>query len=151
MSVLIKDMKMPKECGECRWFHFHGETCTTPKYYLDARCELVKSGQDWYGKDVRGGWIGESIEHIPGWAGYYPHKHCVEMGTRASQCPLCELPSAQPEPLTDKEQRIFLAAMGREEKVCAEVDRNYTREPYEDSLMSVCREIIRKVKGALWT
>ena len=28
------------------------------------------------------------------------------------------LPSAQPEPLTDKEQRIFLAAMGREEKVC---------------------------------
>lgn len=56
---------------------------------------------------------------------------------------------AQPEPLTDKEQRIFLAAMGREEKVCEEVDRNY--EPYEDSLMSVCREIKRKVKGALWT
>lgn len=25
---------------------------------------------------------------------------------------------AQPEQLTDKEQRIFLAAMGREEKVC---------------------------------
>ena len=61
------------------------------------------------------------------------------------------LPSAQPEPLTDKEQRIFLAAMGREEKVCEEVDRNYVREPYEDSLMSVCREIKRKVKGALWT
>ena len=32
-----------------------------------------------------------------------------------------QLPSAQPEPLTDKEQRIFLAAMGREEKVCKEV------------------------------
>lgn len=61
------------------------------------------------------------------------------------------LPSAQPELLTDKEQRIFLAAMGREKKVCQEVDRNYTREPYEDSLMSVCREIERKVKGALWT
>lgn len=58
---------------------------------------------------------------------------------------------AQPEPLTDKEQRIFLAAMAKEEKVCAEVDRNYVREPYEDSLMSVCREIERKVKGALWT
>ena len=98
MGVYINGMKMPKECGECRWFHFHGETCTTPKYYLDARCELVKSGQDWYGKDSRGGWIGESIEHIPGWAGYYPYRHCVEMGTRASQCPLCELPSAQPEP-----------------------------------------------------
>jgi hypothetical protein len=61
------------------------------------------------------------------------------------------LPSAQPEPLTDKEQRIFLAAMGREMKVCQEVDRNYTREPYEDSLVRVCREIERKVKGALWT
>ena len=60
-------------------------------------------------------------------------------------------PSAQPEPLTDKEQRIFLAAMGREEKVCEEVDRNHVREPYEDSLMRVCKEIRRKVKGALWT
>ena len=64
---------------------------------------------------------------------------------------LNNLPSAQPEPLTDKEQRIFLAAMGREEKVCEEVDRNYVREPYEDSLMRVCKEIRRKVKGALWT
>lgn len=62
-----------------------------------------------------------------------------------------QLPSAQPEPLTDKEQRIFLAAMGREMKVCEEVDRNYTREPYEDSLVRVCREIERKVKKALWT
>lgn len=61
------------------------------------------------------------------------------------------VPSVQPEPLTDKEQRIFLAAMGREEKVCEEVDRNHIREPYEDSLMWICREIKRKVKGALWT
>lgn len=62
-----------------------------------------------------------------------------------------KLPSAQPEPLTDKEQRIFLAAMGREEKVCKEVDAEMTREPYEDSLVKTCHEIIRKVKGALWT
>ena len=61
-----------------------------------------------------------------------------------------DLPSAHPEPLTDKEQRIFLAAMGREEKVCEEVDRNYVRETYEDSLVRVCKEIRRKVKGALW-
>lgn len=60
-------------------------------------------------------------------------------------------PSAQPERLTDKEQRIFLVAMGREEKVCKEVDRKYPGEPYEDSLVRVCREIERKVKGALWT
>ena len=62
------------------------------------------------------------------------------------------LPSAQPEPLTDKEQRIFLAAMGREEKVCKQVDEECRdcREPYEDSLVRVCHEIIRKVKAALW-
>lgn len=64
-----------------------------------------------------------------------------------------DLPSAQPEPLTDKEQRIFLAAMGREEKVCKQVDDECRdcREPYEDSLVRTCHEIIRKVKGALWT
>ncbi len=56
------------------------------------------------------------------------------------------------EPLTDKEQRIFLAAMGREEKVCKEVDEECRdcREPYEDSLVRICHEITRKVKGALW-
>ena len=64
-----------------------------------------------------------------------------------------DLPPAQPEPLTDKEQRIFLAAMGREEDVCKQVDAECRdcREPYEDSLVSTCHEITRKVKGALWT
>ena len=63
------------------------------------------------------------------------------------------LPSAQPEPFTDTEQRIFLAAMGREEKVCKQVDDECRdcREPYEDSLVRTCHEIVRKVKGALWT
>lgn len=58
------------------------------------------------------------------------------------------VPSAQPEPLTDKEQRIFLAAMSREEKVCKQVDEECRdcREPYEDSLVWVCHEIMRKVK-----
>ena len=58
-----------------------------------------------------------------------------------------DLPSAQPETLTDKEQRIFLAAMGKEEKICKEVD-----EVYRDcnSLVRTCHEITRKVKGALW-
>lgn len=55
------------------------------------------------------------------------------------------------EPLTDKEQRIFLAAMGREEKVCKDVDEEHPcREPYEDTLVSVCKSIKRKVKKALW-
>lgn len=53
--------------------------------------------------------------------------------------------------LTDIEQRIFLAAMSREEKVCKEIDERYPdREPYEDSLVSVCHSIERKVKKALW-
>ena len=55
------------------------------------------------------------------------------------------------EPLTDKEQRIFLAAMGRERKVCKEVDDQYTHEPYEVMLTKVCSEIERKVKAALWS
>ena len=65
----------------------------------------------------------------------------------------CERLRNMPEPLTDKEQRIFLAAMGREEKVCKQVDAECrdSREPYEDSLVSTCHEITRKVKGALWT
>lgn len=63
---------------------------------------------------------------------------------------LDNVPSAQPESLTDKEQRIFLAAMSMEEKVCEEVDAETTREPYENSLVRICHEIIRKVKGALW-
>ena len=64
---------------------------------------------------------------------------------------LKDLPSAEQEVLTDKEQRIFLSAMSREKIVCTEVDANHTREAYEDTLMFVCNEIIRKVKGALWT
>lgn len=60
--------------------------------------------------------------------------------------------SLSQDPLTDKEQRIFLAAMSREEKVCKEVDAEYPyKEPYEDSLVSVCRSIERKVRKALWT
>ncbi len=77
---------------------------------------------------------------------YIPYVHYEDM-VHAIKA----LPSAQSEPLTDKEQRIFLAAMGREEKICEEVDRNYVWEPHEDSLMRVCKEIRRKVKGALWT
>ena len=66
-------------------------------------------------------------------------------------CEFRSLPSAQPEPLTDKEQRIFLAAMGREEKVCKQVDQDCSLELYEDSLVRTCHQIVRKVKGALWT
>lgn len=85
-------------------------------------------------------------EWLDKWEGYIDKDMIARMQYR-----VIDIPSVQPEPLTDKEQRIFLAAIGREEKVCEEVDRNYVREPYEDSLMWVCKEIRRKVKGALWT
>lgn len=55
------------------------------------------------------------------------------------------------EPLTDKEQRIFLAAMEREREICKEVDNQYIHEPYEVLLTKVCSEIERKVKKALWS
>ncbi len=54
------------------------------------------------------------------------------------------------EPLTDAEQRIFLAAMEREMKVCEEMDSETVREAYEVSLVKICKEIKRKVMGALW-
>ena len=77
----------------------------------------------------------------------------VEWDKTLAKTMIESLPSAQPEQLTDKEQRIFLAAMGREEKVCKQVDEvcRDCREAYEDSLVKTCHEIIRKVKGALWT
>jgi len=63
-----------------------------------------------------------------------------------------ELPSVKPEPLTDTEQRIFLAAMGREEKVCKQVDDDWRDMDFNvENLVKVCQEIKRKVKGTLWT
>lgn len=59
------------------------------------------------------------------------------------------LPSAQPEKLTDKEQRIILSAMCRETRLCKEVDEKYPVEE-KDTLEFVCKEILRKVKKALW-
>lgn len=58
--------------------------------------------------------------------------------------------SIKVEPLTYGEQRIFLSAMRREEKICKEFDDNIF-SCYADSLVRVCHEITRKVKGALWT
>lgn len=97
-----------------------------------------------------GAFIGESGEwcnECPG----FDKEDCFALKDEIRQRWTKELPQTAVEKLADKEQRIFLAAMVREEKVCEEVDRNYVREPYEDSLMRVCKEIRRKVKGALWT
>lgn len=55
------------------------------------------------------------------------------------------------EPLTDAEQRIFLKAISREEEICKLIDEEYKDEEYTLNLVSVCQEVIRKVKNALWT
>ena len=64
---------------------------------------------------------------------------------------LKQMPSA--ESLTDIEQRIFLKAISREEKVCRRVDAEWGEgdEECEINLVHICHEIVRKVKGALWT
>ena len=62
---------------------------------------------------------------------------------------LSTMPAA--DPLTDAEKRIFLAAMEREMEVCKEIDSETVREAYEVSLVKICKEIKRKVMGALWT
>lgn len=59
--------------------------------------------------------------------------------------------SVQQEPLTDMEQRIFLAAMAKEEKVCKEMQKEMPDTLGLLDLVKVCREIERKVKKALWT
>lgn len=46
---------------------------------------------------------------------------------------------------TDKEHRILLSAMSREEKICKQVDKESNREPYEQSLQAICYSINRKI------
>lgn len=48
--------------------------------------------------------------------------------------------------LTDEEYRIFLSAMSREEEICKKVDKELCREPYETSLVDICKSIRQKVK-----
>ena len=65
------------------------------------------------------------------------------------------LPTVQAEPLTDYEQRIFLAAMGKERAVCKKLtdewDGMKLDVPCQVNLLRLCAEIERKVKAALWT
>lgn len=76
------------------------------------------------------------------------HMGCVDM--EDIRFILGKLPSAQPEQLTDTEQRIFLAAMAREELICLQIDKEYN-DPNSVNLVEICHEITRKVKNALWT
>ena len=55
----------------------------------------------------------------------------------------------QPELLTYDEQCIFLAAMGRERKICETVDKRWDLST-KRSLIFTCEEIERKVMATLW-
>ena len=63
------------------------------------------------------------------------------------------VPPVEIEPLTDEEQRIFLAAMSREHKICEQVDKEWKDSGCVGGggeLAYICGEIERKVKAALW-
>ena len=66
--------------------------------------------------------------------------------TEERKAVLTAIKALETEPLTDTEQRIFLAAMGREEKICKEV----CADGDGIDLVAVCHNIERKVKKALW-
>lgn len=72
----------------------------------------------------------------------------IRCGVRLARNIIEDLPSAQPEALTDDEQRIFLAAMAREKKICEKVDAEWSNE--NNNLVRICNAIERKVKAALW-
>ena len=71
MAVIICNMDMPKECRECQFFYFRGISGTRPRYYMDARCYILPSEVDAFGrKSPFGGCIGEDISDRPGYGAY---------------------------------------------------------------------------------
>lgn len=50
---------------------------------------------------------------------------------------------------TDSEERIFLAAMGRETNICRKLDDEDTNSE-KRFLLNICDSIVRKVKETLW-
>lgn len=72
-----------------------------------------------------------------------PRSPALDMAVKALRAEI----ASNVEPLTDTEQRIFLSAMIREEKICKEV----CEEDGDVDLVRICRIIQRKVKKALWS
>lgn len=137
------------------------ETPNTPNTLNALDCISRQAAiDDLHGKDPSQVWDTADIEvWINELPSAQPEIKCIakvtltdEQVKEAIEKAKCEILAAQPELFTDKEQRIFLAAMGREEKVCKQVDEEWAdcRDPHADTLVKVCHEIIRKVKAALW-
>lgn len=85
---------------------------------------------------------------------YDPVKYTDEYGFVVSVDDLLNAATVEIEPLTDEEKRIFLAAMGKEEKLCQNIEELWEklnlRSANDIDLVKVCKEIERKVKKALW-
>ena len=88
--------------------------------------------------------------------GFFGYDHCplyesckyrdeYNIDYKPKNCPLVEI-----EPLTDSEQRIFLSAISREEKVCKKLDDEKVKDGQCKLLMPVVHSIERKVKKVLW-
>ena len=62
------------------------------------------------------------------------------------------LSQSKKETLTDTEKRIFLSAMGRERRVCEQLEKESAHIPADRKipLVPVVDEIERKVKTVLW-
>ena len=86
---------------------------------------------------------------------YNPVKYTYEYGYVVSVDDLLNSEPVEIESLTDEEKRIFLAAMGKEENLCQNIEELWEklnlRSADDIDLIKVCKEIERKVKKALWT
>ena len=146
-ALKVQDTKTRKICDTCK----HDPPS---KKFPCVDCDMREPADRWEPQEATHSTESSStqkgLDTISRADAIYVLYHAYKYNGRSVEA-IRNLPSAQPEQLTDKEQRIFLAAMGREEKVCKQVDDACWRKQYEDSLVRTCHEIIRKVKGALWT
>jgi hypothetical protein len=72
-------------------------------------------------------------------------RETIKTNYKPTDCPLVEI-----EPLTDSEQRIFLSAMSREERICKTLDSEKVDDSTVKKLVPIVNSIKRKVKKTLW-
>lgn len=91
VSITIDNIeKVPETCMECPMFSFNGMS-ENGQWLFDSVCQAVRLKQMAEGKEVAQGelgWVGEDISQTTEHTGYYAFHHCVDVGTRAKQCPL---------------------------------------------------------------
>lgn len=120
-------------CGRCEWEDIPF-ICRQCKWGEDVRKDL------WNLKEESKGCISreEAIDVL---------KNDIEICT-IQQEQACDMAikALEIEPLTDREQRIFLKAMDREREVCQKYDDKILEDGSNVSLIKVCNSIERKVR-----